>query len=51
MTLLIILSIAAAVMCVYVFIPNRGFQGFTASGIVVAGFFGTVYLTKLIILA
>jgi len=47
----IIPAILAAIMCVYVFIPRRGFTGFLISGIVVTGFFAAVWLTKLIILA
>ena len=51
MNLIIIPAIAAAILGVYVFVPRGGVQGFTTSGVIVAGFFATVYLTKLIILA
>ena len=40
-----------AVWGVYVFIPNRGFNGFLASGVIVGAFLSLVYLAKLVILA
>lgn len=52
MTILFIIGLfCLAVWGVYVFIPNRGFSGFLASGIVVGAFLALVYLTKLVILA
>lgn len=52
MTILFIISLFFfATWGVYVFIPNRGYAGFVASGVVVGAFLALVYLTKLVILA
>jgi hypothetical protein len=48
--LLLILAFALAIWGVYLFIPNRGVNGFVVSVITVSGFLSLVYLVKWVIL-